>query len=275
MSFFSHIPIWLVFLGTIAFILICIEGCFRLGRHHKSQLVKSNKPEGSGSIGTMVQIQLGLVAFLVAFTFGFTAARLSERRLLIIDEANAIGTTFLRADFLPRAKADGVKELLREYVALRLRLTQDLRQTHDDQFVVDAITESNKLQDQLWSYVKEAAALHDSPCVAQFVSTVNDTIDLQSKRLSAERYGKLPDVIWLALYVLTILGMSGVGYQFGHGGSRNWITASLVAVSFSIVLTLIADIDRQHDGFVLLSQQPLVDLAKQIGPPSSETRSRQ
>lgn len=267
MSAFSNVPMWLIFFFSIALILLCIEVGYRWGKY------KLGKQQGDAgtSISTMVQIQLGLVAFLVAFTFGFVAQRFCERRNFIIDEANAIGTTYLRADFLPETSANTVKEVLRKYVDLRLKLTRDVRQHFDDRLVEDALAESNKLQTQLWNHTKLAASTHDSPCVAQFVSTVNDTIDLQSKRVYAERYGRLPDIIWVVLYGLTFLGMIGAGYQFGNAGARNWIAATLFAVSFSIVLTMIADIDRPQQGFISVSQQPLIDLVKQIGKPTSQS----
>jgi hypothetical protein len=266
MSFYSHVPLFLVFIVSMALILLCIEGGYRYGKH---RLSKQDKAEGGGSISTMVQIQLGLVAFLVAFTFGFVAQRFSERRQLVIQEANAIGTTFLRADFLPAASADSVKEILRQYVDLRLKIAHDTRIAYDNERIENAIAESCKLQTLLWNHVKEASKTHDSPCTAQFVATANETIDLQSERLYAERYGKLPDIIWAVLYLLTLLGMAGSGYQFSHGGVRNWVAAVLASVSFSIVFTMIADIDRQHEGFILVTQKPLIDLARQIGPPAN------
>jgi len=77
-------------------ILLCLECGYRYGKYRSS---KQEKSEGSGSIATMVQVQLGLVAFLVAFTFGFAAQRFNERRQLVIQEANAIGTTFCALTF--------------------------------------------------------------------------------------------------------------------------------------------------------------------------------
>lgn len=258
---------WLVFVASSLLILICIESGYRWGRQQKRKQ-GDDKPGTSGSIATMVQIQLGLVAFLVAFTFGFATQRFSERRHLVIAEANSIGTTYLRAGLLPSPRAETVQDILRKYVDLRLKLRKDITLTHDYSLTDKALIESNKLQGLLWKHVKENKEVQDTPSAALFEATVNETIDLQSERLYAERYGKLPDIVWVVLYGLTFLGMVGVGYQFGNRGTRNWLAVLLAAISFSAVLTMIADIDRPIEGFMMVTQRPLVDLAKQIGEPS-------
>jgi hypothetical protein len=268
MTLFTYIPLWLVLLLTALLILACIEGGYRIGLLHKNKHPLDQKPERGASVGTLVQIQLGLVAFLIAFTFGFAAQRFCERRALIIDEANAIGTTFLRADFLPDANEKAVKELLRQYVALRLNFAKDARQNTDKTFVEKALRESERLQQLLWKQTTEVGRTHDSEIMALFVSTVNDTIDLHGKRVSAERYGRIPDIIWFVMYSITLLGMVGVGYQFGICGARSWTAISLVVLSFSMVLAMIADLDRPLEGFFISSQKPLADLQRSIGEPS-------
>lgn len=258
---------WLVFLASAALIVACIEGGFRWGRQQRNKNNADERVDAGGSITTMVQVQLGLVAFLVAFTFSFATQRFCERRQLVIDEANAIGTTYLRAGLLPAPKSEEVREILRKYVDTKLKLRQDLLVNYDDAIADKALVDFSNLQNQLWNYVKENKEAHDTPSAALFEATVNETIDLQSKRLYAERYGKLPDIVWVVLYGLTFLGMIGAGYQFGNGGNRNWLAVVLASVSFSTVLTMIADIDRPIQGFMKVNLRPITDLAKQIGRP--------
>lgn len=148
----------------------------------------------------------------------FATQRFSERRHLVIDEANAIGTTYLRAGLLPAPKSDEVREILRKYVALRLKLHDDLEVRYDEEKVDKALVDSGNLQTELWNLVKLCKEEKDSPSTALFQATVNETIDLQSKRLYAERYGKLPDIVWFVLYGLTFLGMVGAG----KGHYRTW-----------------------------------------------------
>src|SRR5512135_2757213 len=110
------IPLWGIFLITVAVILLSIECGFRLGqfRHQRSEL--EDKPP----VGEMVGATLALLAFMLAFTFGMAASRFEVRRGLVIDEANAIGTTYLRAGLLPEPFRVEVRKLLREYVSVRL-----------------------------------------------------------------------------------------------------------------------------------------------------------
>src|SRR5262245_27162915 len=106
---FDQLPIWCVFLASAAAVLLAIEGGFRLGRYRRRRSELEDKPP----VGEMVAATLALFAFLLAFTFSLAASRFEVRRGLVIDEANAIGTTFLRAGLLPEPHRDDVRALLR------------------------------------------------------------------------------------------------------------------------------------------------------------------
>ena len=99
---------------------------------------------------------------------------------------------------------------------------------------------------------------------------MNDTIDLQSKRVAAALYARLPDYIWAALYTMILLGMIAMGYHTGLSGERNWLASVVLVASFAIVITIIADLDRPAEGFMRANQKPLIDLATKIGPPESQ-----
>lgn len=110
----------------------------------------------------------------------------------------------------------------------------------------------------------------NSPVMALFIDSLNETLDLQASRLAAAAYGRLPDSIWATLFVLVFFGMGSVGYQLGIINNRCWpITYSLV-ISFAIVMTMISDLDRPLEGFLRASKAPLRDLAKKIGTPQSQ-----
>src|SRR5262245_43324784 len=109
-------PIWGVFLATVAVALLSIEGGFRLGQYRRRRSVQEDRPP----VGEMVAATLALLAFLLAFTFGLAASRFDVRRGLVVDEANAIGTTYLRAALLPEPHRTAVRKLLRNYADVRL-----------------------------------------------------------------------------------------------------------------------------------------------------------
>ena len=114
------LPIWGVFLATMAVVLLAVEGGFRLGQYRRRRSEQEDRPP----VGEMVAATLALLAFMLAFTFGLAASRFDVRRGLVIDEANAIGTTYLRAGLLPEPHRSDVRSLLREYVDVRLEAVQ-------------------------------------------------------------------------------------------------------------------------------------------------------
>lgn len=108
----DSVPLWGVFLFTALTVLISIEGGYRLALFRK----KRSPGEVEGPLGSVVGGTLGLLGFLLAFTFGLAASRLDTRRELLLQEVNAIGTTYLRADLVPESNRLEIKKRLREYV---------------------------------------------------------------------------------------------------------------------------------------------------------------
>jgi hypothetical protein len=99
-----------------------------------------------------------------------------------------------------------------------------------------------------------------------FIEALNDTIDLDATRVTAGR-NRIPDSIWLALYAVTILTMAAMGYQFGLTGEHSWPVTILLALVFTAVILLIADLDRPQAGLLKVSQQAMLDLIDKIGAP--------
>src|SRR5271165_4059660 len=112
------LPIWGVFLATVAVVLLAVEGGFRLGQYRRRRSEQEDRPP----VGEMVAATLALLAFMLAFTFGLAASRFDVRRGLVIDEANAIGTTYLRAGLLPEPYRGEVVP-----IALTSSITRPLR----------------------------------------------------------------------------------------------------------------------------------------------------
>jgi len=113
-------PLWAILPLTIVFGLAAFEFGYRVA-HYRQQL---HQEEKESPVGGMVAGTLGLLAFMLAFTFGLAGSRFEDRRQVILAEANAIGTTYLRAAMLPEPMRTEVKNLLREYVDLRVETVQ-------------------------------------------------------------------------------------------------------------------------------------------------------
>ena len=115
----DSLPILAVF-GVFALIsMACYEAGFRLGRWWQDR----EPGEQEGPTGMLVGSILALLAFLLAVTMGMASDRFDTRRAVVLDEANAIKTTYLRAGYLPEPASSQTRELLREYVPLRIVLT--------------------------------------------------------------------------------------------------------------------------------------------------------
>ena len=91
------LPLFGLFIFILLVVLLSVECGYRLGKYRRSR----SEQEKEAPVGTMVGATLGLLAFILAFTFGLAAARFDARRQVLLDEANAIGTTYLRAGILP------------------------------------------------------------------------------------------------------------------------------------------------------------------------------
>ena len=185
-TFMKSIPLIAVFLGTFILVLLAAEIGFRLGAIRQ----KGGTQEKEGTVGAMVGTTLGLLAFMLAFTFGLAADYYQNKRVVLLDESNAIGTTWLRADFLPESERDAARGLLREYVDVRLAAAETGE-------VEPAMRRSAEIHNLLWAQA-QAIMNRDtgSEAVGLYVQTLNDLIDLHAKRIAVALRTSIPDTIW-------------------------------------------------------------------------------
>jgi hypothetical protein len=203
-----------------------------------------------------------LLAFILAFTFGLAAARFDTRRQVLLDEANAIGTTYLRAGMLPDRR-DGIQALLREYVDTRL---EALRSGN----IAARVRQSENIQSQLWAHATAVGEKNpNSIVVGLFIQSLNDVIDLHAKRVQAGLRSRIPGAIWVGLFAVAALSLATMGYHAGMVGTRRSLAILAVAFTFSVVIELIADLDRPQEGILKVSQQALLDLQRSMNGPTS------
>ncbi|HEY9758316.1 MAG TPA: hypothetical protein V6C97_24335 [Oculatellaceae cyanobacterium] len=251
----DYIPIWLVFFIFIGVAFLCVEYGYRLAKHRKYV----GAPEPEVAVGAMTASTLALLAFVLGFTFNLAASRFEERRAAVLAESNAIGTTYLRAGFLEQPSKDHVRQLLRQYVALRT--------SQGSQLIADTNSKSDSLQTELWAEATTAANNHpNSPICALFISTLNEMIDIHAKRIAAA-HARVPLIVWLCLTTVSALAMGGIGFMCGLAGYRSFYGTSTLVAAFGLVMLLVADLDRPLQGLIQTPQQPMVDLLNKIGPP--------
>jgi hypothetical protein len=257
----DFLPLWAVFLVTVALILLAIEGGFRVGMYRRRRSVAEDKP----TVGEMVAATLALLAFILAFTFGLAGSWFDVRRRLVVDEANAIGTTYLRAGMLPEPHRSDVRTLLREYVDVRLEAIQPGK-------LAESVRRSEELHTRLWAHATAIAEKQPSSVVVGlFIWSLNEVIDVHTKRLTLGPRSRLPGTIWATLYLVAGLGMCVMGYHSGLVGAARSLAVIPLVFSFSAVLTLIADIDRPQDGLLRTSPLPLIDLRRNLSAPSDKS----
>jgi len=171
---------WLV-LSIVGLLLLALaEVGFRAGLR---LFVRKDEPR-KGQIGTVQGAVLGLLALLLGFTFSMAVARYEIRRDLVLQEANAIGTTYLRASLLPEAHAKAAEDLLRRYTDVRLSFYSA---GSDSTKIAAAENETAKLQRELWAQTVAAGKEAPSAITATFINALNETIDLDATRLHALR----------------------------------------------------------------------------------------
>jgi hypothetical protein len=254
------VPLWVLFLGACGLAWAALEGGYRLGRWRHAR----TSEEKEAPVGAMVASILALLAFMLAFTFGLAANRFDARRQAVLEEANAIGTTYLRARLLPEPQRTEVARLLRDYVDVRIRSVQEGN-------VTEAITQSEGLQERIWTEAVKAAEKNPgSIMTGLFVQSLNEMIDVHAKRLLVGLRSRIPLSIWAALGVLAILGMAGVGYQAGLSATRRSPAMVGLVLAFAGVLFLIADLDRPREGFLRVSQQSMIDLQRSMHTDKSQ-----
>jgi hypothetical protein len=250
------LPLWGLFLAILLLVLLSVEGGYRLGKYRRSR----SEEEKEAPVGAMVGATLGLLAFMLAFTFGLAATRFDTRRQVLLDEANAIGTTYLRAGMLPEQR-EAIRTLLRDYVDVRLEAVRSGN-------VTEGIRRSEHLQDQLWA---QAVAIGEhnptSIVVGLFVQSLNEVIDLHAKRVTAGLRNRIPGAIWVALFAVAVLSLAAMGYHAGLSRTSRSLAELAVACTFSVVIGLIADLDRPQEGVLKVSQQALMDLRQSMQGP--------
>jgi hypothetical protein len=247
---------WQVLVVAALACLAAAEVGFRVGLRCTHD--EARKAQVSGIQGAI----LGLLALLLGFTFAMAAGRYDDRRSLVLHEANAIGTTYLRASLLGDDQQGEVERLLRDYVAARL----DFYNAGADQGKQAAAEDTTaKIQRELWSHAVAAATEAPTPVTATFITSLNETIDLDASRLFALRT-HVPSAVWLLLFIVAAFGCYTCGYAAGASGARSQFPSLVVPLLIAVVIALIADLDRPRGGLIGISQQPLVNLQETLTP---------
>ncbi|WP_368565218.1 hypothetical protein [Pseudoxanthomonas sp. UTMC 1351] len=249
--FLECMPIAGVYLCIAVLILVSCEIGFFIGRYnHRTRQDK----EAPTSIGPMVGGLLGMLAFVLAFTFSMAASQHGVRKQNVLTEANAIGTAYLRADLLDTQSGAEVKRLLREYVDIRLAVARP----GGDLLV--ATTRSLDIHDLLWAQVSSVAVDDRSAVMSLVIASINDVIDMHEQRLAGSLRARIPGSVWFGLMLIAVLTMGMIGLQIGLTGKRRLVAIVPLSLAFAVLATLVVDLNRPRGGFITVGQQAMLDL---------------
>jgi hypothetical protein len=258
MTFLDQSPLWIVYVVTVVVALVFAEIGYRLGLWLQRRDPDSGKTAISG---TVVGGMLGLMAFLLAFCIGIVINQHNGRKAMVVEEANAVGTAYLRAGFLGESDRDLSRDLLREYVEIRLAAAADAS------VLESTLTRSEEIHSELWSIVEDNVQQgQNSDIMALLVASINDVIDIHSLRLAAVDL-RLPELLWTVLYAATMLSFLLVGIANSADSKRDPLAILLFALALVAVLMIIVDLDRPQQGLLTVSQTALTDLLRQMTTP--------
>jgi hypothetical protein len=251
------VPI-LVVCGLLAAVFLSIEVGHRLGIRHKSRL-PSGVPLLSPTVESSVFTLMGL---LIAFIFYGAGSRFDARRNLIVREANAIGTTYLRLDLLPRELQPELRQNFRAYVRSRLDVYRNIP---DAEAFRAALDRSAAMQSNIWNKIVEATKGSGPAEKSLVLTTLNEMIDITTEQAVALVTHPPPPVF--ALLVLTVIASSAlVGYTLSPYPTRDWVSTIIFAVMVSVAVYVILDYEFPRVGFIRIDpvDQVLVETLQKM-----------
>lgn len=219
---------------------------------------KSLQPEDLEDLSFVTGAVLTLLGLLIGFTFSMAISRYDQRKNYEEEEANAIGTEYVRVDFLPAPDAAATRELLRKYLDQRVLYYTTRRQSRVEE--INAAT--SRLQSEMWSKVRTAAAAQPNPVMATVASGMNDVLNTQGYTQAAWR-NRIPIAAWGLMTVISIGCSTLIGFSVRRPRRLVFL---IVPLAVSISFLLIADIDSPRGGLIRVSPQNLLSLSDSMRP---------
>jgi hypothetical protein len=247
MAWLASLPLTEIALAILAALLVATTVGYR---GHLWLLHRSGETEPE-SHDHLLSAVLGLLALLLGFTFSLALNRYEARRDLVVQEANAIGTTWLRAQILEPPNKAAISRLLRSYLDVRLAWSEA---------DAGAAARTMALQQSLWAATGQALRSEPNPQLSRaLMDAMNQSFDLASAR-SAARLAHVPDRVLTVLLLYAVLSAAMLGYTSAAKGRPQRIATISVLVLLTLALVMILDIDRPRSGAIQVSQQPLEEL---------------
>jgi len=254
---FSSLNPWTLF----AMIVVCYMAVMLLGGYLGRVRMMAGIKEPETSMETAVAAVLGLLAFILGFTFSLTWNKFANRNSLVIEHAKSISICYLRAGLIPEKQKIEVRKLLHEYIQVLLHI--------DGKNLERSLLRIDQIHTELWretvSLVKEDM---DGELRSIFVGSANDLMSLSLQRKTIALFIRIPNAIWRSLFFLAAIGMLAFGYQAGISGINKLFQLTLLPVSFGLVIVLIAELNSQDSRrHFKVTKRPLREVLEMMEKP--------
>jgi hypothetical protein len=268
-SVLDKIPLLAVMLLFVLSMVAFIEIGFRFGFHRQG---KPNKAQ-MAQVRAIMGASLGLLAFMLAFSFSMAQKHFEQRTQAYMLEISAIDSAYRGADLLEGDAPVLAKDILRRFAALRLK-TSEAAMAADMEAVFKMVRESEHMHDQLWNLAEAAmSGTGEGADTGIFAQSVLAMIDAHDARLQAALFNRISPVIWFTLFLMALLSMIIMGYQAGLTGTRSSLATWTLAITFSAVMSLVTDLDRPNMSLFQMNQQLMVELANRMVEDQYSTNS--
>lgn len=233
---------------------VVIEFGYRIGVNRSRVANEASRAH----VNTMAAALLGILALLLGFTLSLALQRFDSRSEAVVDESNAIGTAYLRAQMLPESVREHTRKLLRDYTDQRVRAGAVT--TVDEAAFNAARAMSARTQTELWDQARRSVSVDPNPATSGlFVQALNEVFDQFGKRdASLDRH--VPELVLLLLYATFLLAGATIGYSAGVAAHRPSFVTYVMAALILAVVFLILDLDRPRRGLIQVSQEPMTSL---------------
>lgn len=241
-----------------AAMVLAIEAGYRFGLRSQRSASDGFRSHVNGMAASLI----GVLALLLGFTFSLSLQRFDNRSEVVVEEANAIGTAYLRSQLLPASVRGAVQKLLREYLDLRVQAsTIPLIEENERGPLLE---KSTRIQWVLWGYARKAAEQEPNPATTGlFIQSLNELIDIYGRR-DATLARHVPEVVLWLLFVTFLMAGVTVGYSSGVANHRaSFVTYVMIAL-ISVLVFIILDLDRPRRGLIRVNQESLFNLQATI-----------
>ncbi len=256
-DFFYGLSSGAIALAILALMLLAMEVGYRVGLRRQA-----TSPDTRTQISAVQTSLLGILALMLAFTFSIALDRYNSRSLAIVNEANAIGTAFLRTELLPEPPRADAQQAFADYAGVRARMsTLTWNQREERNSLQARVLE---LQDRLWQQAAELSRQAPSPATTGlYVQALNQMIDAYSSYI-AEMFRHVPYLVIFLLFGAFIVTGALMGFSAGLTGDRPAPATFLMIAVVVLLMFTVMDLDRPHRGIIKVSSQSLIDLQKSI-----------